>query len=470
MSRNRISVLAGLAVPGLLAFSGCSSNSASEPHGVKIAVAPLSLPGIGGACYDLEVSNGTSVVWSKGVPTRTLLGASQALDNGPLDALDQGADSATICSGDYGNGRGGDITFVGTCDASTDSDGDSLNGVQNRVTVWIDGLYNDAGSADVGEWRDPCPAQGCQLQVDCVENKDSLAEFNFTIMRSAQQGFFDIAVDFQDVFCSAKFDSCYLHEEGAQDDEHIELLYGAGGDRDWTGVFAFACTAGADTATHDVKTNLLYSSVTVTCGENTFRIDPTAQAGNASVGGTLGEVLHYGIYRGTEQLKCDGQSCNKVYWNLAVSLDDLAALGGGCSIGFEATVNDDNDGFTAGLPTAIGLAYPYVVVETDLTSNGAAFCQANPLNSGNGVRTEYRGNLDGQTPPVPMCYQYDGVAATSTGAEVGCSAYITTTGFSTNGALAGPAMGDGTGITGLGFSSEAPLTNGTSSISNARFE
>jgi len=460
-------VLAGL--PGLIALSGCSSStSKTGPPGVRITVSPLSVPGLSGACYDLEVSNGTGVVWSKGDSTRTFLGASQALDNGPLDANDQGPDSATICSGVYGNGRGGDITFVGTCDATTDSDLDPLNGVQNRVTVWIDGLYNEGGSADVGAWRDPCPAEGCQLQVTCAENTDSLAEFNFTIMRGAQQGFFDIAVDFQDVFCSAKFDTCYLNDVGADDDERIELLFGAGGGRDWTGVFGFACTAGVDTPTRDVRTNLLYGAITVRCGENTFRIDPTVPAGNASTVGTQGETLHYGVYRGTEQLKCSGERCNKLYWNLAVSLDDLASLGGGCSLAFEATVNDNNDGFEGGLPTGSGLAYPYVVVATDLTVNGAASCQANPLNSGPEVRTEYRGTLAGLTPPVAMCHQYDGDAATSTGAAVGCSAFITNVAFSTSGALSQGSSTDG--LTNLGFSSVAPLTNGTTTLSNQRFE
>ncbi len=470
MSKSAITVLASLALPGLLVLSGCSSQSARAPRGVTITVAPLALPGIGGACYDLEVSNGTDVVWSQGVPTRTALGASQALDNGPLDALDQAQDGTTICSGKYGNGRGGDITYIGSCDASTDSDGDPLNGVQNSVTIWIDGLYNDAGDADVGEWRDPCPPQGCQLQIDCRENEDSLAEFNFTIMRGARQGFFDIAVDFQDVFCSAKFDTCYLNGEGEQDDEHIKLLYGAGTDRDWTGVFGFACTAGADTATDDVETNLLYSAITVRCGENTFRIDPTVREGNWFVDGTLGERLHYGVYRGAELLECEGRSCNKVYWNLAVSLDDLEGIGGGCSLAFEATVNDNNQGFTAGLPTAAGVSYPYVVAAVDLTRDGSAFCQANPINSGPDVRTEYRGKLGGQTPPVAMCYQFNGVMATLTGAEVGCSAYVTTSGFSTGGGLVGPSMGAGSGLTGLGFSSEAPLSNGSSSITNIRFE
>lgn len=469
MSKFAMTVLAGLAVPGLLAVSGCSSQSTRDPRGVKISVAPLALPGIGGACYDLQVSNGSDVVWSQGAPARTALGAAQALDNGPADTLDQGSDDTTICSGEYGNGRGGDIVYIGSCDASTDSDGDTLNGVQNLVTIWIDGLYNDAGDADVGEWRDPCPAQGCQLQVDCRENQDSPAEFDFTIMRGARQGFFDIAVDFQDVFCSAKFDTCYLNGDGAQDDEHIELLFGADTTRDWTGVFGFACTAGADTATDDVQTNLLYSAITVRCGENTFRIDPSVAEGNASVLGTLGERLHYGVYRGLEQLQCEGRDCNKVFWNLALSLDDLQRFGGGCSLAFEATVNDANDGFTAGLPTGVGVAYPYVVVAADLTRDGAAFCQANPINSGADVRTEYRGNLGGQTPPVAMCHQYDGVAATSTGADVGCSAFVTNVGFSTNGPDATPPL-PGNGLTGLGFTSEAPLANGTSTLSNIRFE
>ncbi len=62
------------------------------------------------------------------------------------------------------------------------------------------------GDAD---FENPCAEAGdCVLSFPCVENEDVFVEFNITVMRDAEQGFFDIAVNFEDIFCSAKFDSC----------------------------------------------------------------------------------------------------------------------------------------------------------------------------------------------------------------------------------------------------------------------
>src|SRR6185369_15618586 len=96
-----------------------------------------------------------------------------------------------------------------------------------------------------------------------------------------------------------------------------------------TTVFGLACSAGAGA---DVATTIMYDKPVVTCGTTEFALDPRTDEGNADV--TVdGHTLHYGVYRGTEQLQCgtDAQgvavSCNKVYWNLAIDLEDLAGLG-----------------------------------------------------------------------------------------------------------------------------------------------
>ena len=72
-------------------------------------------------------------------------------------------DAGTVCSSRYGDAAANGLTYVGPCDASSDTG--ERAGVQNDVTLWVDGLY--AGGADVGDWRDPCPA-GCTLEVDCA--------------------------------------------------------------------------------------------------------------------------------------------------------------------------------------------------------------------------------------------------------------------------------------------------------------
>ena len=233
------------------------------------------------------------------------------------------------------------MSYVGPCDATSDSD-PVRPGTQNAVTLWIDGLYDAALTADIGGWQDPCPS-GCTLQADCRENADVPVTFNVTILRAANQGFFDVAVNLHDLFCSAKFDTC---DESAAP---IELLFSGPNQRAWTGVFGFACTAGSDAA----ASLLHYSAIHLTCGNASAVVDPLAGPGNASL--TLaGHTVRYATYRGAEALDCGTGpgSCQKRYWNLAFNLDDLAAVGGDCSLSFSATASDSPTSLTAGLPAA----------------------------------------------------------------------------------------------------------------------
>lgn len=416
MKRTLTLSLAGLAT------AACADQPIEGVRGIQIAVAPLSLPGIGEACYDIQVNNGTDIVWSLGDPDYTKLGANQADNNGPGDTLvSANEDDTTVCSGQFGNTTGGDITYIGPCDASEDSDNNPGNGNQNEVLIWIDGLYNEAGTADIGQWRDPCGTAGCALQVDCDPNADTLAEFNFAIMRDANQGFFDIAVNFEDVFCSAKFDTCYE----TTPERRINLIHGSDSVRDWTGVFGFACTAGADSATADIVTHLLMSQVSVTCGTDTFVINPRLAEGKQDVT-VAGKTLNYAIYRGQEDLDCPTNDCNSLYWNLALSLDDLIAgyPAGSCTLTLEATADDATSAttgvaFANGLPQGNGVSYPYVAVSANLTNNGVGVCQKNGLNTNAVVQTVYKGNLGGLTTPVVMCSSFDGTTATATGGA-GC--------------------------------------------------
>ncbi len=122
--------ISSLALP--LAVAACSGSPTPEVRGLNIAVAPLQLTSIDVACYDVLVSGAEGDVWSLGDP---FLGA------------DQG--DTAICSDQYGNGAGGDISYVGPCDASAGADTDlTQDGVQNSVTIWFDGLYT--GSSEDG--------------------------------------------------------------------------------------------------------------------------------------------------------------------------------------------------------------------------------------------------------------------------------------------------------------------------------
>ncbi len=429
-----------------IAVAGCAEGERTTSGGpvLAVAVAGLTLPAIDEVCVDLRVTNGTGVVWAKGDPSKTRLGADQTGANGPAGE----ADTTTLCSGRYGNGAGGDLTYVGTCDAASDSS--AAPGVQNDVTLWVDGLYGiGADGADVGGWQDPCP-MGCTLSVDCVANVDTLAEFNLTVLRDARQGFFDVAVAFEDIFCSAKLDTCYPDGNDSDlVDDPIRLIHGGDTERDWTAVFGFACTAGPDAG----GTNLMLGTFDVVCGETVFSIDPTVAPGNASV--SVGDdTLHYAVYRGNEALNCDGAPCNKVYWNVALSLDDLVLAGGTCRLALHATATDPADptaGFVGGVPTAAGASYPYVEVDATLTTDGVAGCQANRLNeTGSAVRTVYAGTVGGLSAPEVMCVQFAGDATSFTGG-VGCPGGPAPV----VGGLSTPSAGGGDALTfnGTGFGS-----------------
>jgi len=410
MTRSRSCVVqlgaAGLLLLGFQAACG-EQGASAPPDGMRVAVAPLTLPGVGRACYDLRVTNGVDgggeVVWSRGTPGL----------NGGL------GDAGALCSDVYGNAGGGDITYIGPCDADGQLDGDAAGERMNSVTIWLDGLYSTGGSYldpdGAAGWQNPCDTPtGCTLDVLCEENADALVEFNLTIMRDADQGFFDIAVNFEDIFCSAKLDTCYPEgEPGTGDDRPISLLFGGDQVRDRTAVVGFACTAGTD-----ASTELFYGNILVDCGDETFTVDPKAGPGETSTTGSGGATLHYGVYRGAEQLDCGTGpgSCQKRYWNLALSLDDLAGLGGDCSVTLSATAADAG-AFTSGLPSGAGLSYPYVDIDAQLTTGGVATCQQNPLNGeGSAVTTGYKGTIGGLPAPVVMCSTFDGTTATSTGA------------------------------------------------------
>ncbi|MCA9515810.1 MAG: hypothetical protein KC635_12770, partial [Myxococcales bacterium] len=168
----------------LVACLDSDSAPASSPR-LALAVAPLELPGVADACYTLTVHDVAAaditpdaLVWSR----------------------------AGLCASRYGDGAGG-LSFVGTCDASPD-------GRVNTVSLVLEGLCaepgcdvadpEDAGRVAPSTWQNPCPeAAPCRLERACSANADTQVGFDLTVLREASQGFFDIAVSFDDIFCSA---------------------------------------------------------------------------------------------------------------------------------------------------------------------------------------------------------------------------------------------------------------------------
>jgi len=177
---------------GALGAASCADiPDGSAPAGptLTVAVAALNLVGVGDVVWDLEVVNGGATpqtVWQR-----------------------------RVSSSGYGDGAGS-ASYVGTCDAGANP---------NTVRVWVVGVYGaavaDAGTFDRGAtdgagavtgtplpFENPTAAGPLTRDVICAANGDVAVQFDVALMRPAQQGFFDIAISFNDVFCSAEFDCC----------------------------------------------------------------------------------------------------------------------------------------------------------------------------------------------------------------------------------------------------------------------
>ena len=109
-------------------------------------------------------------------------------------------------------------------------------------------------------------------------------------MRDAQQGFFDISVNFEDILCSAKLDCV------------PSLLHRPGGARDLTAVLGFACTSGGD------DTCLYTGPVTIDCDGDEYDtvVDPNQPSGNADFSGSL--LFGAGVYQGDENFTAFAKS------------------------------------------------------------------------------------------------------------------------------------------------------------------
>ncbi|PKN59260.1 MAG: hypothetical protein CVU56_01930 [Deltaproteobacteria bacterium HGW-Deltaproteobacteria-14] len=293
-------------------------------------VAALDLVGVGDVVWDIEVVNGAAtaqVVWQR-----------------------------RLSSSRYGDGAGS-ASVVGVCDADPAAD-------LNTVRLWVVGVYDAAVSspgafnggattgpgAVVGQplpFQNPTASAPLTREVRCAANADAQVRFEVALMRPAQQGFFDIAVGFNNIFCSAKFDCCAAPAgptcalDGSED---TTLLHDANGQRASTMVLGFACTAGVGGG---VETNLYLDALELDCTSPTagdfsadIVLDPSGAPGNqctagadgmSDCGGAVTEVrsppfdadtylYQVAVYRGIEQLLSGGVSAQKVYWNVALGV------------------------------------------------------------------------------------------------------------------------------------------------------
>ena len=395
---------------GAFAMASCLGPAPGGEPSVTLQISALNLQGVGDVVWDVEVTNGApppEVVWQR-----------------------------RVTSSAYGDGAGS-ASLVGPCDASP--------GVaDNHVRVWVVGVYDgpiaraDAGAFAWGSATGAGVVSGTALAFEnptvpvtgplsrlatCSANADVAVSFDVTLARPAEQGFFDVAVDFDDVYCAAKLDCCYdTDADGCDASEDIRLLFDAGGQRGRTFVLGFACTAGPG---DDAATALYLSPVSLDCsapnsGEDFAAdvvLDPASgEPGNlcaadevetcpavisgAAMAGTV--LFQIASFRGAERLTSGGVAAQKVYWNLALGVEDGISA---CRLRASGTVADPDDPASPVVDGVIaaGAVYPYVRWDVDLGSSCGSEALAFGVTSGP-VVTAYTGTSDAAT---DFRYYYD---------------------------------------------------------------
>jgi hypothetical protein len=393
---------ARVAVLLLAVAPGCAEESLAPPGpGLEINVAPLTLPGVADVCYELEVLNESgATVWTK----------------------------SPICADQYGDGSSA-ITFVGACDADDDGDGDTL--AESVVILRILGLYSGNGPHTAGdpnlitEYRNPCAppysADGCQQTVVCSENADTRVTFDLTIMREANQGFFDIGVNFSDIFCSAKVD-CVKSNDASQ---AIELVFDpVTGERVPTVVLAFACTDGDAPTTTAQTTHLYADDLVIDCGATSYAVSPSAGPGNLYPGGVGAPdpLVQAMVFEGVEVITNQGVDADKRYWNVALGLDST----------FFAPDSDTPP--TCFLKTRLAASsgpltnattpsqtYPFVNVNVQLNDGLTRKCTTHPLDgsgANGGVSTAYTPVLPDGTGYAVETFCNEGLPSGAGGSDI----------------------------------------------------
>jgi len=311
------------------ALAACAPANPPPGGELAVTVAPLRLDGIADATYTLTVRNDSDeVVWTR----------------------------ADVSSQAFGDGAGS-LSYVGPCDASDNP---------NEVEVTLQTLSDSVGTLAATDWVNPTPAA---REFTCVEGADTAVTFDLTVLRRAAQGFFDIGVSFDDLFCSAKLDC--VDDEGGP----LELLHDADGDRAQTVVLALACTAGQNQAT-----TLYLDDVAIACdGGVSYLVDPSGGPGN--LGGAAPGMFQAAVYRGSEGFG----SVDKCYWNTAIGVG--AGFGANCQLTATGSAAASQlDGRT----TPDGQRWPTITWDVQLTNGaGAIACDRYAVDAGTEVVTAY---------------------------------------------------------------------------------
>ena len=392
---------AGIGALVALVLSACEASPPLAPEGhVAVSVNPLTLTGVGDVVWDLEVRNGAS----------------------PAQPVWQGR----LVSSRHGDGTGA-VSYVAPCDASQGSE-------QHVVRLWVVGVYgavvSDPGQFAGGSTDGPGAVTGSPLAVDnptltsplersvrCEAHADARVDFDVTLARPASQGFFDVAVSFGEVFCSAKLDCCQADATGSTCASDLALLYDESGARATTMVLGFACVG--------PQVELHLDSIQLDCTSPAdgftvdLAVDPSGAPGNQCSAGAIADcpavtapgaldadqyLFQVGVYRGASAQAGGSDGLTMAHWNVALGVRRPAIEA--CWLRTRATASDE--ALDTGGVVPAGAVYPYVRWDAPLDA-----CVTEPLTFGDPeamVRTEYTSTAGGGT---AFAYTSDADAVTS---------------------------------------------------------
>jgi len=340
-----------------IALGACSnSNGPEQPDSARVAVnvSPLSLPGVTDVSYSLTLRDAAHAeVWTHAVTSKA-----------------------------FGDGAGG-LAYVGPCDADPAKN-------PHTVELTIVGIEANGAALGAGDFVNPTASGPITREATCRANADAPVDFDITVMRSANQGFFDVAVTFDDIFCSAKLDC------EKPDHTDLELLFDPLTEqRDMTLVLGFACTTGAGTAT-----NMHLDDVVLTCDSGVSIIDVAGGPGNLNPAypgpppNTTDVVFQAAIYRDSEQrTSTSGGVFETSFWNVAIGINQAAlASAGRCVLTTRGTATT---AALAGGELPADDAYPFITWDVPVVDDGARICSTHPVNvPGSGVATAYTNGHD----------------------------------------------------------------------------
>ncbi|PKN57038.1 MAG: hypothetical protein CVU56_12925, partial [Deltaproteobacteria bacterium HGW-Deltaproteobacteria-14] len=272
-----------------LGVTACSETP--RPSRIQLTVLPLELAGVGVVTYDLQV---------------------EYLDGGSWQPVVQVAGLDSIA--------GGGLSYVGPCVAG--------GADESRVTVTVTSITGLGGQP-----LDIVLPPPVQEAFTCAENADTFVSVDVYVALAASQGFLDLSVSFEDIFCSAKVDCA-----------PALLQHPTTGERGPTLVTGFACTGGADA---DPEDNYVGFTDAYLCCDDGVTSVCTALSQEPPLAG----VLYTQIYAGTEEI------AGKQYLNTAWRLDEdyLVSHDATCTFSAFGFANSDPGGnpattYTEGRP------------------------------------------------------------------------------------------------------------------------